>query len=159
MWCWIRMEKISWTDRWKNEDAWQRVNPASYIMQTVKIRRASWIGHIVHSSWLLKHATEGKIEVMRRRGSRSKRLVDDLKERRRYSKLKGEALDRTLRRTRFGRDCALSYDRLQNDDGVEHMRYIKCNRNISSYVTGYPWMWPYTGCDGRTCNSRMWDHF
>jgi len=52
----------------------------------------------------MKHATEGKIEVMGRRGRRNKQLVDDLKERRRYSKLKGE-LDRTLWRTRFGRDC------------------------------------------------------
>jgi len=42
---------------------------------------------------------------MERRGRRSKQLVDDLKERRGYSKLKGEALDRTPWRTRFGRDC------------------------------------------------------
>jgi hypothetical protein len=38
-----------------------------------------------------------------RRGRRSKQLLDDLKEKRRYFKLKEEALDRTLWRTRFGR--------------------------------------------------------
>jgi hypothetical protein len=38
-----------------------------------------------------------------RRGRRRKQLLDDLKEKRRYWKLKGEALDRTLWRTLYGR--------------------------------------------------------
>jgi hypothetical protein len=46
---------------------------------------------------------EGRIEMKGRRGRRRKQLLDDTKERRRYSKLKEEALDRTLWRTRFGR--------------------------------------------------------
>jgi hypothetical protein len=46
---------------------------------------------------------EGRIEVRGRRGKRRKQLLDDLKEKRRYWKLKEEALDRTLWRTRFGR--------------------------------------------------------
>jgi hypothetical protein len=37
-----------------------------------------------------------------RRGRSCKQLLDDLKEKRRYWKLKEEALDRTLWRTRFG---------------------------------------------------------
>jgi hypothetical protein len=44
-----------------------------------------------------------RIEMTRRRGWRRKQLLDDLKEKRRYWKLKEEALDRTLWRTRFGR--------------------------------------------------------
>jgi hypothetical protein len=38
-----------------------------------------------------------------RRGIMRKQLLDDLKEKRRYWKLKEEALDHTLWRTRFGR--------------------------------------------------------
>jgi hypothetical protein len=38
-----------------------------------------------------------------RRGRRRKQLLDDLKEKRRYWKLKEEALDCTQWRTRFGR--------------------------------------------------------
>ena len=38
-----------------------------------------------------------------RRGKRSKQLLNDLKEKRRNWKLKAEALDGTLWRTRFGR--------------------------------------------------------
>jgi len=52
---------------------------------------------------LLKHVIGGKIEVTGRRGRRCKQLLVDLKEKRRYWKLKQEALDRTLCRFRFGR--------------------------------------------------------
>ena len=49
---------------------------------------------------LLKHVIEGKIdrriEVTRRRGRRRKQLLDDLKEKRGYCKLKEEALDRAV---------------------------------------------------------------
>jgi len=38
-----------------------------------------------------------------RQGRRHKKLLDDLKERREYSHLKEEALDRTMWRARFGR--------------------------------------------------------
>jgi hypothetical protein len=58
---------------------------------------------------LLKHIIEGKIEgkieVTGTRGRRGKQLLDDLKENRGYWKLKEAALDRTLWRTRFRRDC------------------------------------------------------
>jgi hypothetical protein len=55
---------------------------------------------------LLKQVIEGKIneemEVTRRRGRRRKKLLDGLKDRRGYSHLKKEALDRTMWRNRFG---------------------------------------------------------
>jgi hypothetical protein len=46
---------------------------------------------------------EARIEMMGRRGRICKQLLDDIKEKRRYWKLKEEALDRTQWRTRFGR--------------------------------------------------------
>jgi hypothetical protein len=56
---------------------------------------------------LLKHVIEGKIEgkieVTERRGRRRKQLLDDVKEKRTYWKLKEEALDRSVWRTRCGR--------------------------------------------------------
>jgi len=42
------------------------------------------------------------MEVTRRRGRRHRKLLDDLKDRRGYSHLKEEALDRTMWRNRFG---------------------------------------------------------
>jgi hypothetical protein len=52
---------------------------------------------------LLKKRYKGGIEVTGRRGRRRRKLLDDLKERRGYSHLKEEALDRTVWRAGFGR--------------------------------------------------------
>ena len=46
---------------------------------------------------------KGEMEVTRRRGRRRRKLLDDLKDRRGYSHLKEEALDRTMWRNRFRR--------------------------------------------------------
>ena len=66
-----------------------------------------YIGHILRRNCLLKQVIEGKIkgemDVTRRRGRRRKKLQDNLKDRRGYSHLKEEALDRTMWRNRFGR--------------------------------------------------------
>jgi hypothetical protein len=60
-----------------------------------------------HYAVVLQRVTEGKIqgrvEVTGRQGRRRRKLMDDLKERRGYSHLKEEALDRTMWRVRFGR--------------------------------------------------------
>jgi hypothetical protein len=44
---------------------------------------------------------EGRIQVTKRRGRRRKQLLDDLNEKKGYWKLKEEALDLTVWRTRF----------------------------------------------------------
>jgi hypothetical protein len=65
------------------------------------------LGHILRRNCLLKQVIEGKIkgelEVIRRRGRRHKKLLADLKDRRRYSHLKEEALDRAMGKNRSGR--------------------------------------------------------
>jgi hypothetical protein len=56
---------------------------------------------------LLRQVFEGNIkggvDMTGRWGRRCRKLLDDLKERRGYSHLKEEALDRTMWRARFGR--------------------------------------------------------
>jgi hypothetical protein len=61
MWCWRSMEKISWTDRVRNE-VLQRVKEETNIPHTVKRRKANWISHILRRNCLLKRITGGKIE-------------------------------------------------------------------------------------------------
>ena len=77
------------------------------ILHEISKRKANWIGHILSRNCLLKQVIEGKIkegiEVTGRRGRRRRKLMDGFKERRGYSHLKEEALDRTMWRTRFGR--------------------------------------------------------
>jgi hypothetical protein len=109
MWYWSRMDNISWTDHVRNEEDLHRVKEERNILHAIKRRKAKWIGHILRRNCLLKHVIEGtlegRIEITGIRGRRRKQLLDDLKEKRRYWKLKGEALDRTLLRTRFGSGC------------------------------------------------------
>jgi glutamyl-tRNA reductase len=86
------------------------VREDSNILHTMKRRKANCIGHTLRRNCLLKHIIEGKIEdieVTGRQGRRRKQLLNDLKEKREYWKLKDEALDRTLWRTRFGIGCGL----------------------------------------------------
>jgi hypothetical protein len=61
MWCWRRMEKISWTDRVGNEEVLHRVKEERNIVHTIKRRKANWIGHILRRNCLLK-LTETKLE-------------------------------------------------------------------------------------------------
>ena len=101
------MEKISWTDRVRNEEVLLTVNEQRHILHEIRKRKANWIGHILRRSCLLQQVIEGKIkgqiEMTRRRGRRRKELLDDLKNRRGYSQLKEEAIDRTMWRNRFGK--------------------------------------------------------
>ena len=72
---------------------------------SIRKRKDNWFGHILRRNCLIKPVIQGKIkgemEVKRRRGRRRKKLLDDLKDRRGYSHLKAEALDRTMWRNRF----------------------------------------------------------
>ena len=101
------MEKISWTDHVRNEEMLLRVNEQRSILHEIRKRKTNWIVHILRRNCLLKQVIEGKIkgeiEVTRRRGRRRKKLLDNLKDRRGYYRLKEEALDRTMWRNRFGR--------------------------------------------------------
>ena len=84
-----------------------RVNEQRNILHEISKRKANWIGHILRRNCLLQQVNEGEIkegiEVTGRRGGRRRTLLEDLKERRGYSHLKEEALDRTMWRARFGR--------------------------------------------------------
>jgi hypothetical protein len=74
MWCWRRMEKISWTDHMRNEEVLLTVKKERNILHTVNMRKANLIGHILRRNCLIKSVIagiiEGKIKVMGRRGRR-----------------------------------------------------------------------------------------
>jgi hypothetical protein len=105
MWCWRRMEKISWTNQMRNENVLLRVKEQRNILH-VNGRRTGLVTFYVETAfhnWLLKERYKGGIEVTGRRERRRRKLLDYLKERRGYSHLKEEALDRTMWKAGFGR--------------------------------------------------------
>jgi hypothetical protein len=78
------MEKISWTDRVKNKEVLQTIKVERNNLNTIKQKKANWIGHISYRNRLLKRVIEGKIEGTGRRERRHKQLLDDHMETRRY---------------------------------------------------------------------------
>jgi hypothetical protein len=53
MWCWRRMEKISWTDHVRNEEVLLRVKEQRIILHEISKRKANWTGHILRRNCLL----------------------------------------------------------------------------------------------------------
>ena len=58
MWCWRRMEKISWTDHVRNEEVLLRVKEQRNILHEIRKRKANWMVtsyvETAFYSWLLK---------------------------------------------------------------------------------------------------------
>jgi hypothetical protein len=54
MWCWRRMEKISWTDHVRDEEVLLRVKEQRNILHEISKRKANWIGHILRRNCLLQ---------------------------------------------------------------------------------------------------------
>jgi hypothetical protein len=101
------MEKIRLTEYARKENVLRTVKEQKNILHETIKRKANWIGHILRRNYFLRQVIKGKIkggiEVTLRRGRRRRKLLENLKERRRYSHLKEEALDRTMWRAGFGR--------------------------------------------------------
>jgi hypothetical protein len=60
MWCWRRMEKISWTDHVRNEEVLRGVSEQRNIIHTIKRRKTDWIGYILRRNCPLEHTVEGR---------------------------------------------------------------------------------------------------
>ena len=46
MWRWMKLEKITWTDRVKNEAVLREVKVQNNVLHTIERKKANWIGHI-----------------------------------------------------------------------------------------------------------------
>jgi hypothetical protein len=94
-----------------NEEVLHRIKEKSNVLKTIKRRNTKWIDHILRRSCHLKHVIERKIEgrteMTARRGRRRKLPLYDLKEKRKFCKLKEKALDRSMWQTHFGRGYGL----------------------------------------------------
>ena len=61
MWCWRRMEKISWTDYVRNGEVLLRAKEQRNILHEI-IAKANWIGHILRRNCLVQRFIQGKIK-------------------------------------------------------------------------------------------------
>jgi hypothetical protein len=72
MWCWRRMEKISWTDHVRNKEVLLRVKEHRSILHEISKRMANWIGYILRRNCLLQQVIEDKRGDRRDRKKRKK---------------------------------------------------------------------------------------
>ena len=66
------MEKISWTERVRNEEVLRRVGEQRTLINTIWRRKARWTGHVIRSERLLRTVIEGRAE-----GKRPKRKEEE----------------------------------------------------------------------------------
>jgi hypothetical protein len=77
-----------------NELVKKRIGEKRTLLNNILRRKANLIGHILRRNCLLHDAIEGQMTEMKGVGRRRTQLLDDLRNRRRYWKLKNQAEDR-----------------------------------------------------------------
>jgi hypothetical protein len=85
----------------RNEEVLHRVKEERNILHTVKRRNTNWISHFCVGLAFENTSLKERL-VTGGRGRRLQHILDDLKDTRRYWKLKEDVADRTLSRTRSG---------------------------------------------------------
>ena len=78
MWIWRRMERISWSDKITNDEALKRVGTDRQLLNTLRSRKKTWIGHVLRGDGVLKEVIEGRMEGKRPRGRPRFGMLDDL---------------------------------------------------------------------------------
>jgi len=79
MWCWRKMQRISWTDRRSNEDILRTIYEKRTLLDTIKKRRWQMIGHTLrHGDELHSLIIEGMIEGTRSRGRPRARYINQI---------------------------------------------------------------------------------
>ena len=110
------------------------------ILQIIWRGKSKWIGHIKIRNCRPNYVIGGKIEirfdVTVKRGRRSKQTLGYFRVIRGCYKLKQEALDRTLWRTRFGRGIGPVVR--QRTEGIVLTSWIRFFKIIRLYSVGVP---------------------
>ena len=98
-WCWRRMEKIKWQEKWTNE-VLECIGEKRTLLNNILFREANWIGHILRRNCLIHDTIEAQMTEVKGVGRRTQ-LIDDSRNRRRYLELKEEAEDRKRGKRQF----------------------------------------------------------
>ena len=99
------MERISWTDRVRNEDILLRVGEKRMMLEKIVLRQKNWIGHVLRGDGMLRDVIEGKMEGKRGRGRPRMGRLDVLLDKGSYWEMKRRSQDRTSWRLWMPRTC------------------------------------------------------
>ena len=62
MWCWRKMQNISWTDHVRNDEVLIKINEQRNILHEIRKSKTNWISHILRRNCLLKQVIEGNVK-------------------------------------------------------------------------------------------------
>ena len=85
-------EKVKWSGEITKEDVLERIGEDSTFLNNTLPRKANWVRYILRVSSLIYDVIEGNVSEVKGIGRRA-RLLDDLRNRRRYWELKEEEGD------------------------------------------------------------------
>src|SRR4030088_84276 len=94
MWVWRRIQKVSWKDKKSNENVFEEMGESRCLLETIRKRKKSWIGHVPRGEGLLREVMEGRMEGKRTRDRPRMGMIDDLK---------GLSYENMKRRAHYGR--------------------------------------------------------
>ena len=66
MWCWMKMEKIKWSEKVTNEQVLDRIGEKRTLINNILRRKANLIGHILIRNCLLHDVIEGQMTEVKR---------------------------------------------------------------------------------------------
>ena len=61
MWCWMRMEKIKWSEKLANEKVFERIRENRILINNILRRTVNCTGHILRINCLLHDVIEGQM--------------------------------------------------------------------------------------------------
>ena len=76
LWCWRRLQKISWTEKVPNRVVLATASPPMTLEAMALKLKLSYFGHIMRADGMEKSIMLGKIEGTRRRGRQRTRWMD-----------------------------------------------------------------------------------
>ena len=101
-WYWRRIEEEKWLEKVTNEEVLERVEEKRELLNNILRKKFNWVGHILRRNCLVHDAIKGLITEVKGVGRRRRMyLLVDLRNRRRYWKLKEEAEDRNKGKREF----------------------------------------------------------
>ena len=75
VWLWRGLEKISWSDKIRNDEVFARVMEERCLIRTIRQRQKNWIGHVLRGEVLLRDVLEGKVKGKKRSGKPRKGMI------------------------------------------------------------------------------------
>ena len=80
MWFLRRMLKVSWTDRISNERVLTVANVKQKMLETIKNRKMTFLGHVMRRKGVENLSLTGKMEGKRARGRQRMTYLSNIKE-------------------------------------------------------------------------------